>query len=198
VVLRVYLAGPDVFLPLAEVWAERRKVICLRHGLIGVTPLDDAGDQPSAWAELPEWRRIALRNEALILSADAVIANLTPFRGPSADVGTAYEVGFMRALGRPVFGYSTTAAPFTRRTRDFAATHGGAIGGPGGIWRDADDMLIEQFGLTDNLMLEAAIVGSGGLLIIGEVDAQARWTDLSVFERCVQAAAAVLRQQAGT
>jgi hypothetical protein len=47
-------------------------------------------------------------------------------------------------------------------------------------------------------MLEAAIVGSGGLLIIGEVDAQARWTDLSVFERCVQAAAAVLRQQAGT
>ncbi len=196
--MRVYLAGPDVFLPLAEVWAERRKAICLRHGLIGVTPLDDAADQPIAWAELPEWRRIALRNEALILSADAVIANLTPFRGPSADVGTAYEVGFMRALGRPVFGYSTTAAPFTQRTRDFAATHGGAIGGSGGIWRDADDMLIEQFGLTDNLMLEAAIVGSGGLLIIEEVDAQARWTDLSVFERCVQAAAAVLRERAGT
>ena len=50
-----------------------------------------------------------------------MIANLTPFRGPSADVGTVYEVGFMRALGRPVFGYATTAEPFTRRTLDFAA-----------------------------------------------------------------------------
>ena len=189
---RVYLAGPDVFLPDAELWAERRKAICARYGLIGVTPLDHLPDQPAAWAALPDWQRIALRNEQQIRSADALIANLTPFRGPSADVGTAYELGFMRALGRPVFGYSTTAALFTRRSRDFAAGHGGVVAGAGGAWRDADGMLIEQFGLTDNLMLEAAIVGSGGRLIVEEIASEARWTDLSVFERCAEVVAATL------
>jgi hypothetical protein len=54
-------------------------------------------------------------------------------------------------------------------------------------------MLIEQFGLADNLMLEAAIVGSGGVLITADIVPDARWTDLSVFERCVEAAASVLR-----
>jgi len=191
--LRVYLAGPDVFLPQAEVWAERRKAICARHGLIGVSPLDALTDEPAAGTDLPEWRVIALRNEALIRSVDALIANLTPFRGPSADVGTACEVGFMHALGRPVFGYATTAVPFTRRTREYAAAHGGAVAAPDGTWRDADGMLIEQFGLGDNLMLEAAIMDSGGQLIVEDIPAEARWTDLSVFERCVEAAAASLR-----
>jgi nucleoside 2-deoxyribosyltransferase len=195
--LRVYLAGPDVFVPQPGLWAERRKAICARHGLIGISPLDALADQPAFWSDLPEWRRIALRNEALIRSADALIANLTPFRGPSADVGTAYEAGFMCALGRPVFGYSTTAAPFTQRSRDFAAAHGGAVADADRILRDADGMLIEQFGLSDNLMLEEAIVGSRGQLIIADVPANARWTDLTVFERCVQAAASVLLAQTG-
>jgi nucleoside 2-deoxyribosyltransferase len=35
-----------------------------------------------------------------------MIVNLTPFLGPSADVGSAYEMGFMRTLGRPIFAYS--------------------------------------------------------------------------------------------
>jgi nucleoside 2-deoxyribosyltransferase len=191
--LRVYLAGPDVFLPQAEEWAERRKAICARHGLTGVSPLDVLAEQPAEWAELAEWRRIAMRNEALIRSADALIANLTPFRRPSADVGTVYEVGFMRALGRPVFGYSTVAAPFTHRTREFAAAHGGMVAD-----RDVDGMLIEQFGLGDNLMLEAAIVGSGGVLITADVAPDARWTNLLVFERCVEAAASMMGGQGRT
>ena len=145
--LRIYLAGPDVFLPQPRQWAEWKKAVCARHGLIGISPLDDAPDHTAGPGALPEWQRIALRNEALIRSADAMIANLTPFRGPSADVGTAYEVGFIRALGRPVFGYSTTAMPFTQRSRDFAMGHGGALAGRDRSLRDADGMLIEQFGL---------------------------------------------------
>jgi nucleoside 2-deoxyribosyltransferase len=194
--LRIYLAGPDVFLPQPRQWAEWKKAVCARHGLIGISPLDDAPDDTAGPGALPEWQRIALRNEALIRSADAMIANLTPFRGPSADVGTAYEVGFIRALGRPVFGYSTTAMPFTQRSRDFAMGHGGALAGRDRSLRDADGMLIEQFGLTDNLMLEAAVVGSGGLLIVEDVAPDTRWSDLSVFERCAKAAASVLRRQA--
>ena len=51
-------------------------------------------------------------------------------------------------------------------------------------------LLIEQFGLFDNLMIEAGILGSGGVLVVEEIPAAQRWTDLSVFERCVRAAAA--------
>jgi nucleoside 2-deoxyribosyltransferase len=182
--LRVYLAGPDVFFPKPELWAQRKKAICERHGLVGVSPLDDLPDEPAAWAASPFWRKIARRNEAHIRSCQAVIANLTPFRGPSADVGTIYEVGFARALGLTIFGYATTTEPFLART---LKTLGDAARvQPDGSWRDDDDLLVEQFGLFDNLMIEGAILGSDGALITAEVD---RWSDLSLFERCVAAAA---------
>ena len=186
---RVYLAGPDVFLPDAAGWAARRAEICTRYGLAGVSPLDDLPDEPAHWAAMPEWRRIALRNEAHIARCDAVIANLTPFRGPSADVGTVFEVGFARALGRPVFAYSNSALPFDRRTIEHAAAHGGVIAGPGGVCRDAEELLLERFGLADNLMIEGAIHASGGALLLHDCDPAERWRDLSAFERCVALAA---------
>jgi nucleoside 2-deoxyribosyltransferase len=181
---RVYLAGPDVFFPEPERWVQGKKTICDRHGLIGVSPLDDLMEEPAEWAAMPLWRKIALRNEAHIGSCHCVIANLTPFRGPSADVGTIYEVGFARALGLPIFGYATTAEPFLPRTLrslgDTAATR------DDGSWHDGDGLLVEQFDLFDNLMIEGGIAASGGVLITGDTD---RWTDLSLFERCVVAAA---------
>jgi len=181
---RVYLAGPDVFLPDAIAWMERKKAICAGYRLIGVSPLDALANPPAEWAHLPEWRRIALRNEAHIRSCTAIVANLTPFRGPSADVGTIYEVGFARGLGLKVFGYATVAAAFLDRT---LLSVGGGRQEPDGSWWDRDGLLVEQFGLFDNLMIEGAITESGGVLIREDQD---RWHDLSVFERCVQAAAA--------
>ncbi len=189
---RVYLAGPDVFFVDAEAWAERRKAICARHGLAAVSPLDPLAEEAAGWSELPEWQRIALRNEAHIRGCDAVIANLTPFRGPSADVGTVYEVGFARALGRVVFGYTNSTAPFTQRTLDHASAHGGAIASPGRIWRDGDGLLIEQFRRFDNLMIEGGLLGSGGTLVPPESEPADRWRDLGTFERCVRLAAVQL------
>jgi nucleoside 2-deoxyribosyltransferase len=184
---RVYLAGPDVFLPDAIAWMERKKAICAGFHLTGVSPLDALAEEPDAWAALPDWRRIALRNEAHIRGCEAIVANLTPFRGPSADVGTVYEVGFARGLGLKVFGYATVAAPFLDRTLSHV---GGGRQDPDGAWWDPDGLLVEQFGLFDNLMIEGGITGSGGTLIRDDQD---RWNDLSVFERCVKAVAAVLR-----
>ena len=181
----MYLAGPDVFLPEAVAWLERKKAICAGFQLTGVSPLDALANEPPAWADLPEWRRIALRNEAHIRGCKAVVANLTPFRGPSADVGTVYELGFARGLGLKVFGYATVAAAFLDRTLAL-------IGGqqdPAGTWWDAEGLFVEQFGLFDNLMIEGGITESGGALFR---DNQDRWRDLTVFERCIQAAAASL------
>jgi nucleoside 2-deoxyribosyltransferase len=183
---RVYLAGPDVFLPDPAAWMERKKAICAGFYLTGISPLDEVSNEPAEWAHLPGWRRIALRNEAHIRSCDAIVANLTPFRGPSADVGTVYEIGFARGLGLRVFGYATVAVPFLDRTLSLI---GGGQQDSDGSWWDPEGMLVEQFGLFDNLMIEGGITDSGGMLIRENQD---RWHDLSVFERCVQAAAAVL------
>jgi nucleoside 2-deoxyribosyltransferase len=185
--IRVYLAGPDVFLADAVAWIERKKAICAGFGLQGISPLDDLTNEPADWATLPQWRRIARRNEAHISGSNALIANLTPFRGPSADVGTVYEVGFARALGLKLFGYATVTTPFLDRT--LTALGGTARLAADGSWWDAEDLLIEQFGLFDNLMIEGGIMDSGGMLVQHDQD---RWRDLSVFERCVRATADVM------
>ena len=180
---RIYLAGPDVFLPDPMARGARLKDICRSHGLLGVFPLDALEGEPEAWASLPDWERIALRNEAHIRSCDALIANLTPFRGPSADVGTVFELGFMRALGRPVFGWTNTAAPFDERTRAaFAAPDG----------RDMEGLAIEAFGCADNLMIDGAVRASGGVILRSDVSDAGRWLDLAAFELCVAACAAAL------
>jgi nucleoside 2-deoxyribosyltransferase len=180
--MRIYLAGPDVFLPQPLARAAALKRICARHGLTGISPLDALPDEPADWAELTEAQRIALRNEAHIRSSDALIANLTPFRGPSADVGTVFEVGFMRALGRPVFGWSNDGRDFAARTRSAAGVAGSAT-------PDAEGLLIEDFGLVDNLMIDCAITASGGSLIRVAVSRDDRWRDLTAFEACVAEAA---------
>ena len=181
---KVYLAGPDVFLPDAADWFARKKAICAAYRLIGVSPLDDLPDQPAGWSALPEWRRIALRNEAHIRSCDAIIANLTPFRGPSADAGTVYEIGFARGIGLKVFGYATVTAPFLDRT--LAAIGGGRqaagriVVGPGRPAGRAVRPVRQPDDRGRHHRLRRR-------LIAGDRD---RWHDLSVFERCVQAAAA--------
>lgn len=174
--MRAYLAGPDVFLPDPLARAAALKAICARHGVIGVSPLDPLPDEPADWAALPEPFRIARRNEAHIASCDTLIANLTPFRGPSADVGTVFELGFMRALGRPVHGWTNDARDFTARTRAFCGTTATV---------DAGGLLIEDFGLADNLMIEGAIAGSQGVFIRHASAAGQQWTSLAALEQCL-------------
>jgi nucleoside 2-deoxyribosyltransferase len=180
--MRIYLAGPDVFLPDAEAMALTKKAICERHGATGVFPTDlvENGSQAP-----DRFMRIYLGNEAHMRACDALIANLTPFRGPSADVGTVYELGFMRALGRPILGYANTAEPFRERTRAFL---GPAVRlGEDGKWADAEGMHLEDFGLHDNLMIDGGILAAGGRLITRQVPAERRWSDLEGFEACVVA-----------
>ena len=128
--------------------------------------------------------------ERIMRDCDAMIVNLTPFRGPSADVGSAYEMGFMRALGRPVFAYSNDSRSFLDRV---AAFFGGAVRARAtGEYEDPDGMAIEPFTLHDNLMLAGGIASSGGGLIAEAVPHAERYTSLVAFERCAAYAAAEL------
>lgn len=187
--MRIYLAGPEVFLADAAAIAAAKKAICAQHGLAGVFPTDHPGQAPAGNA--PGWYRLYLANEAHIRSCDALIANLTPFRGPSADPGTVYELGLMRGLGRPVLGYSNTTARFGSRT--LAALGPSARRRTDGTWEDADGMQVEDFDLHDNLMLDGGIRAAGGTFETEAVAPAARWRDLTAFTRCVIAAARLLR-----
>ena len=180
---RVYLAGPDVFLPDPAERAAAMKQVCARYGLLGISPLDLLPGEPSDPGGVPDPRAIALRNESHIRRCDALLANLTPFRGPGADAGTVYEVGYGRALGRPVFGYATVIGDYATRVRAMPGS---------GLANDAEGLAIEDFGLFENLMITCGIEASGGFVMTEAVDAP--WSDLSVFERCVTRAAATLRR----
>ena len=180
--MKVYLAGPDVFLPDALARGAALKAVCAEHGLAGVFPLDPLDSEPPEWLALPEWRRIALRNEAHIAGAAALIANLTPFRGPSADPGTVFELGFARALGLPVFGWTADARPFAERT---LAWIGGAVQPESGERRDGAGMAVESFGCIDNLMIDGAIAASGGVIATKRADG----APLEAFRACVIRAA---------
>jgi nucleoside 2-deoxyribosyltransferase len=82
-----------------------------------------------------------------------------------------------------VFGYATTSAGFLDRTQAQFNTEQ-----KDGAWWDQDGLMVEQFGLFDNLMVEAALMDTGGLI---REDAD-RWRDLTLFERCVTVAARAL------
>jgi nucleoside 2-deoxyribosyltransferase len=117
---RIYLAGPEVFLPEARAVGAEKCRLAAEAGLEGAFPLDAQLDL----ATLPpaeQARRISQANEGLMRSCDALIANLTPFRGVSMDSGTAFEVGFMQALGRPLAGYTNVTPDYAERARAFRA-----------------------------------------------------------------------------
>ncbi len=182
---RIYLAGPEVFLPDAIAVGAEKCRLAAEAGLEGAFPLDAQLDI----ARLPpaeQARRISLANEGLMRSCDGLVANLTPFRGVSMDSGTAFEVGFMQALGRPMAGYTNVAAGYTERARAFRAR------GPAPMDGDRADLEIEAFGLAENLMIEVAIVESGGRVVRRDVPAGTELTDLAAFVECLADIARVL------
>lgn len=160
---RVYLAGPEVFLADARAIGARKRAICARYGLVGVFPADEEDACDPTLPPPEQGLAISSAMERVMQSCNAMIVNLTPFRGPSADVGSAYEMGFMRALGRPVFAYSNDARPFRDRV---AACCGGVLRQrPSGEHEDLDGMAVERFDLCDNLMLAGGVISSGGCLV---------------------------------
>ncbi|MEZ5667042.1 MAG: nucleoside 2-deoxyribosyltransferase [Alphaproteobacteria bacterium] len=180
---RIYLAGPEVFLPDPMAAAAAKKAICARHGFVGVFPLDKSLDLGGLAPFEAGWR-ISAANEQLMRGCDLIIANMTPFRGPSMDVGTAFEMGFMRALGRLVLGYSNDGRGFAERTRACLDIAPGAS--------DADGMAIEEFGMADNLMMHGAVAASGATVEVTQAPPDARFTALDAFARCVAQARALL------
>ncbi len=146
----LYLAGPQVFLPDPVAAGRHLKALAATHGLDGLFPLDnsldlDGLDKPTQGLNIKE------ANCALIRACDGVIADLSPFRGPGMDQGTAYEIGFAEALGKPIWLYSSERGPYADRVARMMAT---SRKEDGTLW-DTQGMQVEDFDLADNLMLAA-------------------------------------------
>ena len=89
----VYIAGPDVFYPDYPERVKRLRRLCASLNLTPLIP----GEELLHGA--PE---IVAHNLHMIREADAVVANLNPFRGREPDSGTCFECGYAAALGKPV------------------------------------------------------------------------------------------------
>jgi nucleoside 2-deoxyribosyltransferase len=151
----IYLAGPEVFLPDALACATALKEKCQRLGAIGWFPLDNQHDVADPDPDIMA-ANISRADEALIRRCDALVANMVPHRGPSMDAGTCYEMGFARALGKIVVGYTTDWRRFAEKVAATTTFDGEWL-------HDANGMRYRDFGLIDNLMMvkgAAAVLGS--------------------------------------
>jgi nucleoside 2-deoxyribosyltransferase len=98
------------------------------------------------------------------------------------DVGTAFEIGFMRALGKPVLGYSNASADYASRVHQAAEASSA-------IWdHESHAADIEDFGLAENLMIAVAILDAGGQFVTETVPADRMLSDLAGFRRCLDIA----------
>ena len=181
--MKVYLAGPDVFLPEPLETARRKKELCAQYGLTGLFPLDNAIDPAAKGASIEIFRA----NREMMDNAKAIIANLTPFRGPSADAGTIYELGYMAGCGKLCLGYSNDPALYAERVAKSTD-----VKNSGKHLIDAADLTVENFGLADNLMIVHALDLYGCPLIVPRTAPADIWHDLTSFEACARLAAARL------
>ena len=127
--MKIYLAGPDVFRENAKDHGAWLKRMCVEFGHEGLYPLDNE--------IVPlDSKKIFEANFDLIKSCDVVLANMTPFRGPSMDPGTAWEIGAAKALGKKVFLYCSNGMAYKDKAN------------PSPVFP-----IVEDFDLEDNLML---------------------------------------------
>lgn len=169
---KVYIAGPMVFYPDAAERFREMKRILLDCGLEGCAPLDNQLGLEAAVPGRELARAIYRADEDLMRKVDGAIFNIDPFRrGTEMDAGTAFEVGYCKALGLPITGWTTDARPYPEKVSDFmkeayqldlVETAPNASGATSGALRDADGILVHSEGLYQNLMIEMAIEAVGG------------------------------------
>jgi nucleoside 2-deoxyribosyltransferase len=141
--VKVYLAGPTVFLPNAIPEGRRLLGVCRQFGFTGFYSLDPPTTDVSA-------RGIFEHNARFLKDSDVMIAELSPFRGPHADDGTAFEVGMAFGLGIPIFAYTNDLRPLAERIQSAKDEHG--------VPRDSAGLEVENFGSPHNLMLSQSVI----------------------------------------
>jgi nucleoside 2-deoxyribosyltransferase len=153
---------------------DRMKALCLTHGVVGVAPLDNQIGLEGVAPGRDLLDRIVGADIALMDSLDAAVFCLDGFRrGPEMDAGTAFEAGYMKALGKPIAGWTQDPRPYPQRVADFfhavferplIQTAPGPVGGTSGSMRDPDGVLVHSEGCYQNAMVHIGIELAGGVV----------------------------------
>lgn len=153
---------------------ERMKMLCGAFGLVGVAPLDNQ----VGLGHLPPGKQlleaIVCADIELMDRLEAGVFCLDGFRrGPEMDAGTAFEIGYMKALGKPIAGWTRDARSYPIKVTEFlrsvfgeelAAVTSGATGGTSGLLRDRDGILVHSEGCVQNAMVHVGIELAGGAI----------------------------------
>jgi nucleoside 2-deoxyribosyltransferase len=180
----VYLSGPDVFFENMEAVFLEKMALCAAAGFSVILPGDGAAP-PKSPDPVKTSRDIYRANVEAMRRSDFGVFHLTPFRGVSADVGTAFELGFMAALNKPLFGYTNVAGDYIDRVAPRQILPPGSP-----TWRDIDGCSIENYGNSDNLMLDSALDLNGAAVVRGDRPLAKRFSDLAGFSQCLELAKA--------
>lgn len=154
---KVYIAGPDIFRVAWPDMARTIMIACETWGFEALLPIsaNQSLDRPGvSGITVPGKTQDAVSVFRscmdMIRSCDAMVANITPFRGDEPDSGTVFEIATAYALGKPVVAYTLD----TRLTHERHA-HNGSITTNGALMCRLG-FLVEQFGLSCNVMVAQA------------------------------------------
>jgi len=148
---RIYLAGPDLFFADSQVRYDRLRSACDHEGLDAVAPVD--GLELHTEGPLTAAEQIYQHDMSLLRRCDAVLVNLSPFRGAEPDSGSVFEAAFATAIGKPVAGWIGDYWDTVERTAVLRKVY---RDGKGRIRDKLDDGFVEDFGLPLNLMLSCS------------------------------------------
>ncbi len=163
-----------VFAPDPRAIFDRMKAICAACGVDGVAPLDGQIGLEGMPPGRQLLQKIVLADIGLMDSLDGAVFCLDGFRrSTEMDAGTAFEVGYMKALGKPIAGWTRDPRPYPEKVEGFfkdvfglglASAQPGSIGGTSGLTRDPDGILVHSEGCMQNAMVHVGIELAGGVV----------------------------------
>ncbi len=176
---------------------DRMKTLCRPHGVVGVAPLDNQMGLEGIAPGKHLLEQIVRADIALMDRLEAAVFCLDGFRrGPEMDAGTAFEIGYMKALGKPMAGWTRDPRRYPQRVAAFFhttfgealnPTSAGSVGGTSGSLRDPDGILVHSQDCFQNAMVHVGIELAGGAVV-----ADSDW------ERAFNLAVASVAEQLGT
>ncbi len=164
--VKLYLAGPEVFLYNAVEHAEVQRELCRQYGFIGLHPMDNNIEGMDSTYTTAT--KIYCGDVRQVRECDIVVANCNSFRGLLIDDGTSYELGFCNGLGKPSYGYIRDSRSYNQRAIDT----GVAAHDPGeGTFVDNQGyLLVDDFTTLINLMMQCGMTEHGGRLVVGSFE----------------------------
>lgn len=186
---KIYLAGPDVFFVNPNSIFSNKKSICEKYGLQALVPFDNEFDCKIEKSNKNSVAKGIFENNLLLMKeADGLIANISSFRGPNMDPGTAFEIGFFYALKKPIVLYSYDENPFLEKIMGWSKE----VKKINEEYFDINNHAIENFGFAENLMIHLSTIKDNIILKSDYISKDNTVNEDVIFEKAVNKMKSIL------